>query len=160
MTDTRRRRFQVMNIKINNQNELDPAAEQFAKAIGDRRHFAFHAPMGAGKTTFISAICRILGSDDEASSPTFSIVNEYGLNSDSPAKSMNPPFGRIFHFDFYRVETPEEFLDMGLDDYWDSGALCLIEWPENAGGFLPDDIIDISIEVLPDDSRLISCDIQ
>lgn len=141
-----------MDIIIKNINELPRAAHEFIDAMGESRHFAFHAPMGAGKTTFISALCNALGSIDEASSPTFSIVNEYALD-DSTAKKVGD---KIFHFDFYRVETEEELLDMGIYDYWDSGALCFIEWPENAGGFLPEDTVNVEISVLPDNSRKIS----
>ncbi len=137
-----------MNISIRNIEDLPRAAAEFVAAMGDNRHFAFHAPMGAGKTTFISALCAALGSEDEASSPTFSIVNEYAV---APGGS-----DKIYHFDFYRVETVEELLDMGLDDYWDSGSVCLMEWPENALGFLPDDTVDVRIEVLPDDSRMMT----
>ena len=107
-----------MNISISNIEDLPRAAAEFVAAMGDNRHFAFHAPMGAGKTTFISALCAALGSEDEASSPTFSIVNEYAV---APGGS-----DKIYHFDFYRVETVEELLDMGLDDYWDSGSVCLM----------------------------------
>lgn len=137
-----------INISISNIEDLPRAAAEFVAAMGDNRHFAFHAPMGAGKTTFISALCAALGSEDEASSPTFSIVNEYAV---APGGS-----DKIYHFDFYRVETVEELLDMGLDDYWDSGSVCLMEWPENALGFLPDDTVDVRIEVLPDDSRMLT----
>lgn len=141
-----------MDIIIKNINELPRAAHEFIDAMGESRHFAFHAPMGAGKTTFISALCNALGSIDEASSPTFSIVNEYAVD-DSTAKKVGD---KIFHFDFYRVETEEELLDMGIYDYWDSGALCLIEWPENAEDFLPEDTVNVEISVLPDNSRKIS----
>lgn len=142
-----------MNIKIQNIEDLPRAAKEFVETMGDRRHFAFHAPMGGGKTTFISALCEELGSVDEASSPTFSIVNEYAVAPDAVASAGSD---RIYHFDFYRVETAEELLDMGLDDYWDSGAVCLIEWPGNALDFLPDDIVDVNIEVLPDNSRMLT----
>lgn len=142
-----------MKISINNIGDLPRAAAEFAAAMGDNRHFAFHAPMGAGKTTFISALCEALGSEDEASSPTFSIVNEYAVAPDAVAPGGSD---KIYHFDFYRVETAEELLDMGLDDYWDSGCVCLMEWPGNALGFLPDDTVDVRIEVLPDDSRVLT----
>ncbi len=142
-----------MNISISNIEDLPRAAAEFVAAMGDNRHFAFHAPMGAGKTTFISALCAALGSEYEASSPTFSIVNEYAVAPDAVAPGGSD---KIYHFDFYRVETVEELLDMGLDDYWDSGSVCLMEWPENALGFLPDDTVDVRIEVLPDDSRMLT----
>lgn len=138
-----------MKIEIRNITDLPAAAETFMKAMGGRKHFAFHAPMGAGKTTFISELCKILGAEDEASSPTFSIVNEYAVPGEKP----------VFHFDFYRIETVEELLDMGLDDYWDSGAVCLMEWPENALDFLPEDTVDVKIEVGEDGSRVITADL-
>lgn len=135
-----------MKIKIEDIEGLPEAAARFAEAMGSSRHFAFHAPMGAGKTTFISALCRRLGAVDEVSSPTFSIVNEYAVDGDLP----------VYHFDFYRIETPEEAMDMGLSDYWDSGCVCLMEWPENVADFLPEDTIDVEIAVLPDGSREIT----
>lgn len=134
-----------MEIKIQGTEDLQRAAKQFVEEMGDARHFAFHAPMGAGKTTFISALCEVMGAEDEASSPTFSLVNEYAVPGKMP----------IYHFDFYRIESPAEAMDMGLDDYWDSGALCLMEWPENVEEFLPEDTIDLTIEVLEDGSRLL-----
>lgn len=136
-----------MEITVNDIGGLDRAAEEFASAIGDRRHFAFHGSMGAGKTTFIAALCRVLGMDDEASSPTFSIVNEYHSAEGGAS---------VYHFDFYRIETPEEALDLGLDDYFESDSLCLMEWPENVEPLLPDDLVDVTIEELPDGSRRIS----
>lgn len=139
-----------MKIEIRTIEDLPAAAEAFLKAMGSHRHFAFHAPMGAGKTTFISALCHALGSEDEATSPTFSIVNEYAVPGEKP----------IFHFDFYRIETAQELFDMGLDDYWDSTSLCLMEWPENALDFLPDDTVDVTIAVDPDGSRTLTCDLD
>lgn len=137
-----------MEIVIRNTEDLPEAARAFAAAIGEHRHFAFRAGMGAGKTTFISELCRTLGAEDEATSPTFSIVNEYAA-----------PDGPIYHFDFYRIETPEETLDLGLDDYFDSGCLCLMEWPENVEDFLPEDVVDVRIDVRDDGSRLLSADL-
>lgn len=135
-----------MEIKIEGLEQIDAAARSFAEAMGSARHFAFHAPMGAGKTTFISALCRVLGADDEVSSPTFSLVNEYSVKGADP----------IYHFDFYRIASDVEAVDMGLDDYWDSGCVCLMEWPGNVERFLPEDTVDVTIEELPDGSRLIS----
>ncbi|MDE6027297.1 MAG: tRNA (adenosine(37)-N6)-threonylcarbamoyltransferase complex ATPase subunit type 1 TsaE, partial [Muribaculaceae bacterium] len=127
-------------------------AQEFIRAIGPRRHIAFHGGMGAGKTTFISAICEALDMDDEATSPTFSIVNEY-------CGSGTAGVGRIFHFDFYRIESPEETLDLGLDDYFDSGALCLMEWPENVEDFLPEDTLDVYLDVNPSGARIVRMDV-
>jgi tRNA threonylcarbamoyladenosine biosynthesis protein TsaE len=103
--------------------------------------------MGAGKTTFTTALCKALGvQEDAVSSPTFAIVNEYRGGLGQP----------IFHFDFYRIENPAEALDIGLYDYLDSGYLCLMEWPENIEGLLPEETLKVSISVQPDGSRLVS----
>lgn len=134
-----------MEINIPTLSEIDAAARAFIEAVGPGRVIAFHAPMGAGKTTFISALTRALGAADEASSPTFSIINEYHTDS-LP----------IFHFDFYRIESPEQALDLGLDDYFYSGSTCLLEWPENIGSLLPEDALAVEIRVNPDNSRTIS----
>lgn len=131
-----------MEINIPSLSELPSAARAFIEAVGPGRIIAFRAPMGAGKTTFISALTRALGAEDEASSPTFSIINEYHTGA-LP----------IFHFDFYRIDSPEQALDLGLDDYFYSGSTCLIEWPDNIGTFLPDDAINVGIRVNPDNSR-------
>lgn len=140
-------------IIIHNTGELEEAARQFVGVLGERRHVAFHAPMGAGKTTFIAALCRVLGMEDETSSPTFSIINEYHAASDGMKSAGGHAIDRVYHFDFYRIETPEEALDLGLDDYFDSEALCLMEWPGNVEGFLPDDTVEVSIEVEDDGTR-------
>ena len=131
-------------INIPTLEQLPDAASEFLGAIGDARLVAFHAPMGAGKTTFITAVCKALGvSDDAISSPTFAIVNEYRTASGEP----------LYHFDFYRIETPAEALDIGLYDYLDSGALCLMEWPENIESLLPEETLHVQISVMPDGAR-------
>lgn len=137
-------KIKVMNEIIFNEKELDCAATEFIGKAGDKRHIAFYAQMGAGKTTFISALCRALGAYDEANSPTFSIINEYA--------TANVP---IYHFDFYRIETPEEAIDLGLDDYFDSGSYCFMEWPELVEDLLPDDLLRVTIDVLEDGRRII-----
>ena len=138
----------MKTIEIPSLEALPEAARSFAALMGDNTVFAFYGDMGAGKTTFINALSEALGVEPgETASPTFALINEY--RSDTTAEL-------IYHFDFYRVETVEELLDMGLDDYWDSGSVCLMEWPENALGFLPDDTVDVRIEVLPDDSRMLT----
>ncbi len=144
------------HIRIDSLENIDKSADEFLKAIGNRCHIAFNAPMGAGKTTFISAICRCLGAEDEASSPTFSLVNEYPLGGVVAEKYADYQGKPVYHFDFYRIETPEEALDMGLDDYWDSGALCLMEWAENVEQFLPDDTLQVDIVLQDDGSRMVS----
>lgn len=124
-----------MEIKIRNIEDLPHAASELLKALGDRRVVAFHAPMGAGKTTLIAEMCRQLGATDDFGSPTFSIVNEYvAANGDS-----------IYHFDFYRLESAQDAADIGAEDYFYSGCLCFIEWPENAGEILPADTVDVNI---------------
>lgn len=142
-----------MEIIVKNEGGLDAAAKQLLCAIGERRVIALHGAMGAGKTTLVAAICRALGSKDIASSPTFAIVNEYE-GGDSPlAATMEPPIKKIYHFDFYRIEDFEEAEALALDDYFDSGALCLMEWPDNAEPFLPADTLHLTITADPDDTR-------
>lgn len=134
-----------MEIKIKSIDKLPEAACEFVSIMNGRLHYAFRGPMGAGKTTFISALCSVLGSLDEASSPTFSIVNEYEVDGKPP----------IYHFDFYRIEDEAELIDMGVEDYWENGSVCLIEWPEMAEGYLPDDLVEVEIKVNDDNTRTI-----
>ncbi len=134
-------------IVIKDLEDLGRAAQAFLEAIGEHTLVAFYAPMGAGKTTFTTAICKALGVEEDAiSSPTFAIVNEYRGREGRP----------IFHFDFYRIDNPAEALDIGLYDYLDSGELCLMEWPENIEGLLPEETLKVNISVQPDGSRRIS----
>ncbi len=135
-----------MDIKIESPAALEEAAARFVEAVGDKRHFAFRGEMGVGKTTFISALCKVLGMVDEASSPTFSIVNEYWDGEGKPA---------VYHFDFYRIESPEEAMDLGLDNYYESGCWCLMEWPERVDAFLPDDVVDVTLREEEDGSRVL-----
>ena len=139
----------LQQIVIPSLSEIDAAADEFLRRIGDRRLVAFYAPMGAGKTTFTTALCRRLGVRAAAvSSPTFAIVNEYRTGSGEP----------VYHFDFYRINKLEEALDIGLYDYLDSGALCLMEWPENIEELLPEETLKVSIAVGPDGSRTLTWD--
>ena len=134
-------------IVIKDLEDLGRAAQAFLEEIGEHTLVAFYAPMGAGKTTFTTAVCKALGVEEDAiSSPTFAIVNEYRGREGRP----------IFHFDFYRIDNPAEALDIGLYDYLDSGCLCLMEWPENIEGLLPEETLKVSISVQPDGSRLLS----
>lgn len=134
-------------IVIKDLEDLGRAAKAFLEEIGEHTLVAFYAPMGAGKTTFTTAVCKALGVEEDAiSSPTFAIVNEYRGREGRP----------IFHFDFYRIDNPAEALDIGLYDYLDSGCLCLMEWPENIEGLLPEETLKVSISVQPDGSRLLS----
>lgn len=136
-------------IKINSIEELPLAAKEFVGLMDDRTVYAFHGDMGAGKTTFIRALVEALGVDpEEANSPSFSIINEY--RSDTTAEL-------IYHFDLYRLESVEEALEIGVEDYFDSGALCLLEWPERIEPLLPDDTVVVKITENPDDhSRLLT----
>ncbi len=128
--------------------DLELAAGEFVSLMGDETVYAFNGPMGAGKTTFIRALVRALGvNDDEASSPSFSIINEY--RSDTTAEL-------IYHFDLYRLESVEEALEIGVEDYFDSGALCLLEWPERIEALLPDDTVIVDIAVNSDESRTLT----
>ncbi len=127
---------------------LPEAAEKFVALMGDETVYAFHGEMGAGKTTFIRQLCRALGvEEDLANSPSFSIINEY--RSDTTAELM-------YHFDLYRLESVDEALEIGVEDYFDSGALCLLEWPERIEPLLPDDTVVVELTVNPDDSRTLT----
>lgn len=129
---------------------LPAAAKEFMAAMGDNTVFAFYGEMGAGKTTFINALSKALGvEEDVTNSPSFSIVNEY--RSDTTAEL-------IYHFDLYRLENLDEALEIGIDDYFDSGALCLLEWPERIEAMLPDDTVRVWIRVNDDNSRDIVLD--
>ena len=133
-------------IVIPDTSALDRAARKFLGEIGDNKLVAFYAPMGAGKTTFTTAVCRALGVEGDAvSSPTFSIVNEYRTKDGES----------IFHFDFYRIGKIAEALDIGFYDYIDSGCLCLMEWPENVEDIIPDETVRVRISVDPDGTRVL-----
>jgi tRNA threonylcarbamoyladenosine biosynthesis protein TsaE len=126
---------------------IDAAASEFIKLMGDNTIFAFKGSMGAGKTTFIKAVCKQFDVNDVINSPTFSIINEYLSNK--TGKSM-------YHFDFYRIKNIEEALHIGTEDYFYSGALCFIEWPEKIEELLPDNTVFINIEQKDDNTRLIT----
>ena len=138
-----------MEIKIQDIEHIREAAREFINQIGDRRVFAFYGKMGAGKTTFVKAICEELGVEDVITSPTFAIINEYSTNVQRSTFNVQ----RIFHFDFYRIKKLEEVYDMGYEDYFYSGALCFIEWPELIEDILPEDAVRVSIEEQADGSR-------
>ena len=135
-----------MEIRITDIEHIREAAREFIEHIGDRRVFAFYGKMGAGKTTFVKAICEELGVNDVITSPTFAIINEYTSAKDDT----------IFHFDFYRIKKLEEVYDMGYEDYFYSGALCFIEWPELIEEILPDDAVRVSITEQDDGSRIVT----
>lgn len=143
-------------IIIKDLEHIREAAQEFIEVFHDTfaddnavKCFAFHAPMGAGKTTFIKAVCEELGSTDVITSPTFAIVNEYTANK-SP----------IYHFDLYRIKKLEELYDIGADDYFYSGNPCFIEWPEMAESALPDETIMITIVPQNNGSRTVSFSIE
>ena len=125
-----------MQLKANGLEEMEQVAKTLAVHLKMVQVVALDGEMGAGKTTLVKFICSALGVEDEVSSPTFSLVNEY-LTTDG---------GTIYHFDLYRLDTPEEALDFGIEEYLESGKLCLIEWPEKLGSYLPEDASRIKIE--------------
>ena len=136
-----------MEITIKSLNSIHEAAKEFVKEMGEGKVFAFYGKMGAGKTTFIKALCEVLGVEDVITSPTFAIINEYTDGKGDP----------IYHFDFYRIKKLEEVYDMGYEDYFYSGNLCLLEWPELIEEILPENVIKVTIEEQPDGTRKLSC---
>lgn len=138
-----------MQITIRSIDEIPAAAKEFVAAIADRRVFAFYGEMGAGKTTFVQAICKELGVEDVINSPTFAIVNEYALPSGEYP---------IYHFDFYRIKRLEEVYDMGYEEYFYGGGLCFIEWPELIDELLPENVVHVKIEMQDDETRVVSFD--
>lgn len=136
---------QNMTLTITNIDNINITVKKFISAIGENKVIAFYGKMGAGKTTFIKALCEELGVRDVITSPTFAIVNEYNASTQS-----------IFHFDFYRIKKIEEVYDMGYEDYIYSGNLCLIEWPELIEELLPEDTLRVTIEQNADNTRTIT----
>ena len=132
-----------MKIKIDSLENIHEAAREFIENMGESNVFAFYGKMGAGKTTFIKAICEEQGVEDVITSPTFAIVNEYSDIDGDP----------IYHFDFYRIKKLEEVYDMGYEDYFDSGYICLLEWPELIEELLPEDAVKVTITELEDGTR-------
>ena len=128
-------------IEIDSLDDLDDVARVVIDSLGDRTVVAFDAPMGAGKTTLISRIAALLGAEDDVTSPTFAIVNQYVGDR------------TIYHFDMYRIDRVEEALDFGSEEYLASGDLCLVEWPEKIEPLLPDNTMVVKIEILGDTER-------
>lgn len=137
------------SIIISELKDIRTAAREFIKLTAGHTLIAFQAPMGAGKTTFIKAICEELGVEDVINSPTFAIINEY--RSDTTGEL-------IYHFDFYRVNKLSEAEEIGTEDYFYSGALCFIEWPEKIEELLPGDVVNVTISENPDGSRTVEMD--
>ena len=140
----------MLNEKADHLKELPEIARKLVEQFAEERVFAFYGKMGAGKTTFIQSVCRVLGSDDTVTSPTFALINEYNTQKN----------GSVFHFDFYRIKNLEEVFDLGYEDYLYSGSYCLIEWPELIEPLLPEKVVRVKIEVEPDGSRKISATIE
>lgn len=136
----------MFSTKATTIKSLSGIARELIEKFPEQRVFAFYGKMGAGKTTFIQAVCKELGSTDNVISPTFALINEY------KTETMHS----IFHFDFYRIEDMEEAFDLGYEDYFYSGEYCLIEWPEKIEPLLPDDFVEVKIEVQNNGERLIS----
>lgn len=135
-----------MEIKIDNLDNIRAAAKQFVENMGNGKVFAFYGKMGAGKTTFIKAVCEELGVDDVITSPTFAIVNEYTSSTTGDS---------IYHFDFYRIKKIDEVYDMGYEEYFYGGSLCFLEWPELIEDLLPEDCTKVYISEAPDSTRLV-----
>ena len=134
-----------MTITIKSIDSIADAAREFITQIGENKIFAFYGTMGAGKTTFVKALCEAMGVTDTVNSPTFAIVNEYDTPSGSP----------IYHFDFYRIKRLAEVYDMGYEDYFYGRGLCFIEWPELIEELLPEETVKVTIEEQPDGTRVV-----
>ena len=139
-------------IKINGLEEIAAAARQFVEYVSSSplqsNIFAFFGPMGAGKTTFIKALCNALEVTDDVNSPTFTIVNEYTAGKGFP----------VYHFDFYRINKISEAYDIGIDEYFGAEGLCLIEWPEKIEEILPEECFRVTVSVNEDGTRNITID--
>ena len=134
-----------MKIEVNGLSELDEAAKRLLKATTEAKIYLFYGDMGAGKTTFIKSVCKSLGVEENVSSPTFSIVNEYVAHGKA-----------IYHFDFYRINSIREAFDMGYEEYLYSGNICLIEWPEKIQELLPEHHVRVDIEILNEHKRIVN----
>jgi len=134
-----------MRILIKDKKHLPAAAKKILQYTSGHNLLAFYGSMGAGKTTIIKAICRILGAGDIVTSPTFTMVNEYKTNNDKI----------IYHIDFYRIKKAEEVFDFGIEEYFSSGSYCFMEWPELIGGILPSETVKIKITVGDKEQRII-----
>lgn len=131
-----------MKIQINGLAELPDVANKLLAFAGGEKIFLFHGEMGAGKTTFIKSFCKVLGVENSVSSPTYSIVNEYAGENNT-----------VYHFDFYRIKNVQEAYDLGYEEYFYGGGICLIEWPERIEELLPDHYINVEISILGESGR-------
>lgn len=131
---------------IENLSDIENVAREFLKQTSGTQVYAFYGSMGAGKTTFISALCKVMGVEDEVASPTFTIVNEYRTETGES----------IYHFDFYRINNIREVLDIGYEEYMNDGGISFMEWPEKIEEILPDDVLKVSIKEAEDGSRVIT----
>jgi tRNA threonylcarbamoyladenosine biosynthesis protein TsaE len=134
-----------MEILIKDKKHISSAARELIKLTGGNRILAFYGSMGAGKTTIIKAVCEYLGAIDIATSPTFTLVNEYRTSKGES----------LYHFDFYRIRKTEEVFDFGIEEYFASGSYCFMEWPELIEEILPDETVKINIEVREDGQRVL-----
>ncbi|MBR5877253.1 MAG: tRNA (adenosine(37)-N6)-threonylcarbamoyltransferase complex ATPase subunit type 1 TsaE [Alistipes sp.] len=137
----------MKQLKIDSLSELNGVAQEIIESIGQRNVVLFRGGMGAGKTTLISRIVSLLGSEDNVTSPTFALVNQYQGDS-----------GLIYHFDFYRIDRVEEVFDLGYEEYFYSGELCLVEWPEKIEALIPEDVMTVTIEVDSEECRTFTID--
>ena len=137
-----------MKFLLNKLSDIDAVAQKFVDNMGNRNIFAFYGEMGAGKTTFIKALCKTLRVAETITSPTFAIINEYNKEDGDP----------IYHFDFYRIKNIEEAYDFGYEDYFYSGHLCFIEWPELVEPLLPESVVKVQIVVMDNGGRSIIVD--
>ncbi|HSI90764.1 MAG TPA: tRNA (adenosine(37)-N6)-threonylcarbamoyltransferase complex ATPase subunit type 1 TsaE [Adhaeribacter sp.] len=133
-------------VTVSGLEELPKAAEHLVKNYPNEAVFLFEGEMGAGKTTYIKAICQALGVTDPVSSPTFSLVNEYRTARNKP----------VYHFDFYRIKNEEEALDIGFLEYLESGNMCLIEWPSLVTNLLPENYVLVTLENMAGQERKIT----
>lgn len=135
-----------MNLILRNISDLSPAAPKIIGAAGSSRIIAFYGQMGAGKTTIIKALCAYLGANDLVSSPTFTLINEYLTNKGES----------IYHIDFYRIRKAEEIFDFGIEEYFSSGSMCFLEWPELVEEYLPSDVFRIKITLGGNEERILT----
>jgi len=138
-----------MEIQINSLNQLQQAAKTYLAHLEDQKLHCFYAEMGTGKTTFINELCKQLGVTTETSSPTYSIVNEYASNKGQT----------IYHIDLYRINTIEEAIELGIEDYINNNSFCFIEWPEVIEALLPLPYVKTEISLIENNQRLISANL-